>query len=60
MNLFLVGWIYKFINEFFKKEFIDSYSGLLFFYEMFKKSGFIYGVLVKIFLDVFVSDLKFI
>tara|TARA_R110002074_G_scaffold382825_1_gene562715 strand:+ start:28748 stop:29947 length:1200 start_codon:yes stop_codon:yes gene_type:complete len=58
MNPSSAGWIHKFINEFPKKELIDSYTGQLPFYETLKNSGFIYGVSVKTLLDVPVSDLK--
>lgn len=58
MNPSSTGWIHKFINEFPKKELIDSYTGQLPFYETLKKSGFIYGVSVKTLLDEPVSELK--
>ena len=58
MNPSSSGWIDKFINEFGKKELIDTYPDETHFYEALRKTGFLYGFSVKPLLNKPISRLR--
>ncbi len=58
MNPSSTGWINKFIKEFPKELIIDNYASPSIFYKSLKKTGFIYGVSVRVVFDEPISHLE--